>query len=70
MFTCKQTPDSHVLFLGVECAAFRDGDFHQGQLMQLALPLSRENEKEHLTTGLFLFSPSLIIGPGKIRVAV
>lgn len=26
--------------------------------MQLALPLSRENEKEHLTTGLgFFFSP-------------
>lgn len=39
--------------------------------MQLALPLSRENEKEHLTTGLgFFFSPSLIIGPGKIRVAI
>lgn len=23
MFTGKQTPDSHVLFLGVECAPFR-----------------------------------------------
>lgn len=69
MFTCKQTPDSHVLFLGVQCAPFRGGDFHQGQLMQLASPLSRENEKEHLPTGLF-FPPSLIIGPGKIRVAV